>query len=382
MADYPHYANYESLPAAIIAFGHLLREQGVNVGIQETMDAVNAATSGIIADKNNWHYALKAIYCCSEEDGKILDELFDWFWGKERNAIKSHIRMKNQSNLRKQAPASVVMLGKGRNEENQKEEDSKHVSGANEVERLRKTDFSKLNEMESSWLEEIAMNLWKQMSIRLKRKMKQATGKGRLDLRQTIRRSIAYGGEPIDLRFKRKKPRKQRLVVLLDVSGSMDKYSFFLLRFLCALRAHFEKMEAFIFSTHLIRITDFLNDKNLESTLGMLSRKADIWSSGTKIGACLQHFNEQYAKRILNGHSTVIVLSDGLDTGKPELLATELQKINLRTRKMIWLNPLKGMSGYQPVQQGMKAALPEVDVFRSAHNLNSILELENFLLHV
>jgi uncharacterized protein with von Willebrand factor type A (vWA) domain len=114
----------------------------------------------------------------------------------------------------------------------------------------------------------------------------------------------------------------------------------------------------------------------------MLSRKADIWSSGTKIGACLQHFNEQYAKRILNGHSTVIVLSDGLDTGKPELLATELQKINLRTRKMIWLNPLKGMSGYQPVQQGMKAALPEVDVFRSAHNLNSILELENFLLHV
>jgi uncharacterized protein with von Willebrand factor type A (vWA) domain len=381
MPEYAHYSNYKNLSEALIAFGQLARENGLNVGIQESMDGLKAAENGALMESEVFRYALKAIFCCSEEDGKVFDELFEWFWGKERNAIKSHITYKNKSNLQKKSPASVVMLGKGRREEGP-EEDSKNVSGANEVARLRKTDFSKLSEIDSQWLEEIAMKLWKQMSLRLKRKMKASPNKGKLDLWQIIRGSIANGGDPIDLKFKSRKPRKQRLIILLDVSGSMDKYSFFLLRFLCALRAHFEKIEAFLFSTHLIRITDYLNAKNLDATLATLSLKADNWSSGTKIGECFQKFNDLYAKRILNGHSTVIILSDGLDTGKPDLLASELQKIKLRTRQLIWLNPLKGMVGYEPIQQGMSAALPEVDVFRSAHSLDSILELENFLLHV
>jgi uncharacterized protein with von Willebrand factor type A (vWA) domain len=162
----------------------------------------------------------------------------------------------------------------------------------------------------------------------------------------------------------------------------MDKYSFFLLRFLCALSAHFERIEAFLFSTHLVRISPWLNARNLDATFRELSARADNWSSGTRIGECFRSFNEEYAKRILNGHSTVIILSDGLDTGSPDLLASELKRIKLRTRQLLWLNPLKGMSGYQPVQQGMSAALPQVDVFESAHNLDSILELENFLLNV
>ena len=182
--------------------------------------------------------------------------------------------------------------------------------------------------------------------------------------------------------MKNRKPRKQRLIILLDVSGSMDKYSFFLLRFVVALRSHFEKIEAFIFSTKLVRITDYLHSKNLELTLSLLSQKADNWSSGTKIGECFKIFNAQYAKRVLNGHSTTIVLSDGLDTGGPELLAAELKKVKLRTRQLIWLNPLKGMQGYEPIQKGMSAALPEIDVFRPAHNLDSILELEKFLIGV
>ncbi len=247
---------------------------------------------------------------------------------------------------------------------------------------LRKTDFSKIEEIDSAYLEKIALQLWQQMSLRLKRKVKQSKTKGQLDLRQTIRASIGQGGDPFFLKFKHKKRRKQRLVVLLDVSGSMDKYSFFLLRFLCALGMHFEKIEAFIFSTKLIRITEYLNAKNLSHTLTVLSLKADNWSSGTKIGSCLKTFNEVYAKTILNGHSTTIILSDGLDTGEPEELATELKKIKLRTRQLIWLNPLKGMPGYQPVQRGMSAALPEVDVFRTAHNLDSILELENLLVNI
>ncbi len=381
MPEHHHFTNYGSLKEALIAFGQLARDNGLKVGVQETLDALIAAREGVIIDLRAMKFALKALYCCSEEDSDVFDDLFDWFWNKPRNSVKSHITMKNRSNLVKRSAASVVMLGTGK-QKNGQEEESKNTSGANAVERLRKTDFASLSEIDSQWLEEIAMKLWKQMSLRLKRKLRSSPGRGQLDLRRTIRQCIAHGGDPIDLFIKTRKPKRQRLIVLLDVSGSMDKYSFFLLRFLCALSAHFERIEAFLFSTHLVRISPWLNARNLDATFRELSARADNWSSGTRIGECFRSFNEEYAKRILNGHSTVIILSDGLDTGSPDLLASELKRIKLRTRQLLWLNPLKGMSGYQPVQQGMSAALPQVDVFESAHNLDSILELENFLLNV
>lgn len=380
MADHPHFSNYKSISEAVVGFGQLARINGLNVGIPETMEAMQAVRYGVVDHLDTLNYALKAIYCCTEEDTATFEKIFDWFWRHEKAALKSKTTYKNRSNLRKKTAGSLVMLGQGKQEEGK--EASKNVSGANEVERLRKTDFSKLNELDSQLLEEIAMKLWKQMSLRLKRKMKASRTRGQIDLRQTIRGNISHGGELLELKHKNRKARKQRLIVLLDVSGSMDKYSFFLLRFLVALGAHFEKIEAFIFSTNLIHITPFLRSKSLETTLTLLSAKADNWSSGTKIGACFYEFNENYAKQLLNGYSTVIVLSDGLDTGSPEVLAAELRKIKGRTRQLIWLNPLKGMKGYAPVQRGMRVALPELDVFRSAHNLDSILELEKFLHYV
>lgn len=380
MTNYPHYSNYPKLSEAIIDFGNLARGHGLNVGVQETLETITAAEKGIIDHPEVFRYALKAIYCCSEEDTLTFDKIFDWFWGEERLQVQGKTTLKNQSNLKKKVQGSLVMLGKGKQEVGK--EEAKRVSGANAVHRLRKTDFSKIEEIDSQFLEEIALKLWKQMSLRLKRKMKRSKRKGDIDLRQTIRAGIEQGGELLKLKYKFKKKRKQKLIVLLDVSGSMDKYSFFLLRFLCALGVHFEKIEAFIFSTKLIRITEYLDSKNLAATLAVLSVKADNWSSGTKIGDCLKTFNEVYAKRILNGHSTVIILSDGLDTGAPEVLAEAAQKIKRRTRQFIWLNPLKGMKGYQPVQKGMQAALPEVDLFRTAHHLDSILELENLLFEV
>ncbi len=380
MPDYPHYTNYSQRSDAIIDFGNLARSHGLNVGVQETMEALSAAEKGILEDPEIFRFALRAIYCSTEEEIRIFDKIFEWFWSNERLKVQGKTTLKNQSNLKKKTKSSLVMMGKGKQEEER--EEARRVSGANTIHRLRKTDFSKIEEIDSAYLEKIALQLWQQMSLRLKRKVKRSKAKGQLDLRQTIRASIGQGGDPFFLKFKHKKRRKQRLIVLLDVSGSMDKYSFFLLRFLCALSMHFEKIEAFIFSTKLIRITDYLNAKNLGHTLSVLSLKADNWSSGTKIGSCLKTFNEVYAKTVLNGHSTTIILSDGLDTGEPEELAEELKKIKLRTRQLIWLNPLKGMPGYEPVQRGMSAALPEVDIFRTAHNLDSILELENLLVNI
>jgi uncharacterized protein len=377
----PNYQSYETLTQSILGFAEYARANELNVGIREAQEALTIASRGLMSDKEVFRYALKSVFCSSEENVILFDQLFTDYWGLPKASFTHKITMKNQTNLQKQTQRSLVLIGKGDNKDG-KEEEGKNMSGANATEQLRKTDFSKLSEMDSEYLEKLAMNLWKQMSRRLKKRLKNSVTKGRIDIRQTIRNNIGSGGAMLELKFKNKKPAKNRLVILLDVSGSMDKYSFFLLRFILALRSHFQKIEAFLFSTKLIRITEFLKIKNLDHILAQLSSNTDHWSSGTKIGDCLKTFNDDYCKKALQGRSMTIVLSDGLDTGEPELLANELSRIKRRTRKLIWLNPLKGMDGYQPLARGMSAALPQIDVFRSAHSLDSILELENFLADV
>lgn len=382
MSENPHFSSYNSITEAVIGFAQLARQEGWTAGVQETREALLAAALGMLDEQDAFRYALKAIFCTSKEESERFDELFTSFWGRRKGAVKSRTTYRNQSNIQRRSPGSLVWMGQGKSGEEEGREEGKNVSGANKMERLRQTDFSKVKEMDSELLEELALQLWKQMSLRLKRRLKASARRGRIDLRQTIRASIGYGGDPLDLRRRKRIPRRQRLAILLDVSGSMDKYSFFLLRFIWALRAHFEQVEAFLFSTNLVRITDYLDSKDLGRTLESLTARAHNWSSGTRIGECLQQFNEQYARQALSGSSTVIILSDGLDTGEPELLAAELARARQRARRLIWLNPLKGMKGYEPIARGMSAALPEIDVFNSAHNLNSLLELEKYLIHV
>jgi uncharacterized protein len=167
--------------------------------------------------------------------------------------------------------------------------------------------------------------------------------------------------------------------VLLDVSGSMDKYSFFLLRFICALKENFRQLEAFVFSTSLKRISKSLQFNRLDFVMKSISDMADNWSGGTRIGECLHTFNELYSKRMLNGSPLVLILSDGLDTGDVDVMSRELQYIQRRAKKIVWLNPLKGMKGYEPTAKGMAAAMPSIHDLRAAHNLDSLLELENIL---
>jgi len=203
-----------------------------------------------------------------------------------------------------------------------------------------------------------------------------------VNLRRTIRGSIPYGGDPIELSYKGRKRRKPGLVVLLDVSGSMDQYSFFLLKFVYALQKNFKRVESFIFSTQLIRITEALKTSGMAEALKTLSDEAEVWSSGTRIGECFREFNLHYAKRVLSRNSLVIILSDCWDTGEPEVLKTELEQIKRRTKKLIWMNPLLGMEDYQPLTQGISAALLIIDVFISAHNLESLLQLERYIVNV
>jgi uncharacterized protein with von Willebrand factor type A (vWA) domain len=159
----------------------------------------------------------------------------------------------------------------------------------------------------------------------------------------------------------------------------MNFYSLFLLRFAYALQAHFQHVDTFLFSTDVIDITGVLHTRHLTEALKRLSQRAMGWSGGTKIGESLRQFNQHYGRKLLARDTTFIILSDGWDTGEPEILSAQLRTARRRVQRILWLNPLLGLKDYQPITRGMAAALPHVDVFAPAHNLESLMALESYL---
>ena len=168
-------------------------------------------------------------------------------------------------------------------------------------------------------------------------------------------------------------------MIFLDISGSMNLYSLFLVRFAYALQKHFKRVDTFLFSTSVVEVSDLLRARKLSDALNTLSQRAAEWSGGTRIGESLREFNRQSGRKILTPNTFFMILSDGWDTGAPEMLAAELRYTRSRVQKLLWLNPLLGLKEYQPITRGMSAALPHVDVFVPAHNLESLLALERYL---
>jgi len=368
------------LTNTIVSFCRFLRAEGFNIGMRETFDAVQTAQMDFLVEKARFKAALRSLLCTSQDDWHRFDTLFDSFWidpGSQARRDRNVRPIGRSRHARQKSP--LLTIGAGN--ERPVEEEGAGTTGASAMERLRKTDFSEVSPYDRDELSELVARLARQMRPRLSRRLRSVQKKVHVDLRRTIRRSIGYGGDPVDLRYRGPKRRKPRLVALLDVSGSMDRYSFFLLQFIHALRPHFERVEAFVFSTRLERVSAALHEHSIAEATLALGDTVGTWSSGTRIGDSLETFNRQYG-RIVTRDTIVLILSDGLDAGEPALLARELDQIRQRARKLIWLNPLSGMKGYEPTARGMAAALPLVDAFVSAHSLDSLLDLETHLSHV
>ncbi|MGD8958136.1 MAG: VWA domain-containing protein, partial [Chromatiaceae bacterium] len=186
------------------------------------------------------------------------------------------------------------------------------------------------------------------------------------------------GGIPMELVYRRRCRRQPRLILIVDVSRSMSLYSQVFLRFARGVVNAFRDASAFAYHTRLVPVTEALRQTDLMRMRSSLALISQGWSGGTRIGECLQQFNDDYA-RLLNSRSVVIIVSDGLDTGEPAALAAELARIQQRCRKLVWLNPLLGREGYEPRTRGMLAALPYIDLFAPAHNLQSLQALEPVL---
>ena len=365
----------------ITEFCRFARESGVSSGVKENLDALRAAGAVGIDDRQQLKFALRAVLCSKKADWEFFDEIFEAFWSdtaaEGRPAMRGrrkHVREKESQ----QENAELAALMESGSVPAEVEE-GKAVMGATVHERLKKADFSEVKHADLAELERISLRLLQQMSLRLSRRIKNIAMQGRLDLRRTIRRSISRGGEPIDLSFRKRKLQQLKLVIALDVSGSMNAYSMFFLRFAYALQKYFKRVDTFLFSTQLTEITATLRTRQLRDALESLAGHAAGWSGGTKIGESLGSLARLHGRRLFSRDTAFMVLSDGWDTGDPALLAEQLGGINRRVRKLIWLNPLLGMADYQPVTRGMSAALPYIDVFAPAHNLESLLELETHL---
>ena len=372
---------YHPLETHLRNFARYLRKEGLVTGVQEVLDVIKATSLVVVPTQQNLRYVTRALFCNSKEDHERFDGLFDNFWKGDSRRFSS--KMAVSSRLKKKVPAtSLIWMGASGSAQEGKVKDSKEVSGANAQERLRRTDFSKLTEVEAEELEQLARRLYRELNKRLSRRLKDSNKSGQVNIRKTIRQNISSGGNMWNLSFKKRKPKKPRLVVFLDVSGSMDKYSFYLMRFMQAIQQNFEQVESFLFSTHLMYVSDLLKRAQFSQELKDLTERAQGWSSGTTMGHCFQEFNQRYAKYVLSRKSIVIILSDGLDTGDNITLQQELSLLKKRASKLIWINPLKGSKDYQPLAKGMQSAMPLIDVFSAGHNLESLLELEEHLENV
>ena len=363
---------------AVIEFCRFARENGLPAGVKESMDALRAAGAVGIANREYFKDALRAVLCSSRADWELFEEVFAAFWessGTEPSLAQS--RSRSSAKSESQTGAEQALIGQSRAGETEGE--GKAVLGASAQERLKKADFSELSDTDAAELERIALRLLEQMSLRLSRRTRKMAELGRVDLRRTIRRSIGHGGDPIDLSFRNRKLQQLKLVIVLDVSGSMNPYSVFLVRFAYALQKHFKRVDTFLFSTQLTEITAALRARQLREAMEALAQQAAGWSGGTKIGESLAELSLRHGRRLFSRDTVFIVLSDGWETGDSAMLAEELSTIQRRVRKVLWLNPLLGMEGYEPITRGMSAALPYVDVFAPAHNLESLLELERHL---
>jgi uncharacterized protein len=368
---------------SIVEFCRFVRANGISAGTKETIDCVQAAGAVADAERDIFRFALRAILCSSEDEWALFEDLFTAFWSESdprpgaRSKNPTRRRLAPSGREREKASPMVAGLGDGSAPEGEGEQ--KVYSEASAVERLKKIDFSQMPQTDLEQLERIAQRLLRRMSYRVARRLRARNCRETVDLRRTIRRSICRGGELIDLRFKGSKKEHAKLVILLDVSDSMNPYSFFLLKFAYVLGKHFKEVKSFIFSTVLVEITDLLRARRMADALRLLSQMTMGWSGGTRIGGSLQDFNRRHAPALLSRNTVFIILSDGWDTGPPEELAAELRKIKNRIVKLIWLNPLLGLEDYQPVTRGISVALPFIDVFAPAHNLQSLLALEEYL---
>ncbi|MCY3599210.1 MAG: VWA domain-containing protein [Gemmatimonadetes bacterium] len=374
-------------PKRIVDLGRRLRGEGVACALSESTAAVAALPHLDTEDVEDVRAGLRAAFCSSPADIEIFERCFPAWWRGARPSSAVEELLSKAASDRGDRSAGGAPSGsdglaaarddfgeQGRDEADSRERPIGAVYSA--AHSLARRSFASIGDEElrevDVWLERLMVRL----STRRSRRLEPGGRRGPIDVRRTLRSLVAHEGELVRLARRRRRHVPPQLVVLCDVSGSMERYSRFLLRFLLGC-GRARDIQTFAFSTRLTHLTPWLAGEEIDPALDRL--RARGWSSGTRIGECLETFVAHHGQRMLGRRTLVIILSDGLDQGEVEPLRRAMGWIQRRARRVIWLNPLLESSRYAPEARGMRTALPYVDYFQSGHSLEALRTLPGLL---
>jgi len=367
-----------SLSQNIIQFCRYLRQKGFTAGIEEETLILQSLQHFDFTDQESFYLLLKAIICRNKSQVDEFEKLFRDYWkqlDKEVNAKQKESTKKKKQPTPRAQLASLNAWLKG----NHKKETEEMATYSNVKQTLSQKDFSAVPDDDIEELMKVISNLSKRLAAKTNRRYEASNKIDQPDLRQTLRKNLRRGGELIDIMHRRPKRNRVKLLMLCDVSQSMELYAVFLLQFMYAFQQVYSKMETFVFSTSLKRITPQLKQKEFREAMDWLSMEHDEWHGGTRIGESLNTFVNDYGARLIDSKTIVIILSDGWDTGNIDLLQKSMHTIHTKAKKVVWLNPLAGYIAYRPEVAGMKAAMPYIDVFAPVYNAESLRRLSKWL---
>lgn len=368
------------LTLRLTGFVSFLRENGFQLGVDDATLLVDMTSRIGILDRQVLRWSAQSLLCRRAADQRRFGELFDaWFLPPNR---RKYVDSRSGGGSGALEPGAARAGGNDKSEgiptstsgqsgATDPEQGSTAQRGASEAETLAQADFRHLHQPHEMRELEALMRGFAFRLRKLTLRRETAGGALRIDMPGTARRSVSHGGEPIELAFRQRRQTPPRLVLLLDVSRSMNLYSFFFLRLARALQAVRLDTPVFIWHTQLSGVTEALRDPDPWRAQERLQLLSAGWAGGTRIGACLEQFEREH-RGIVHSRTAIMVVSDGYDTGDPVRLTAAVRRLRRRARRFVWLNPLAANSDYQPLARSMRAVLPELDLFAPANNLSSI----------
>ena len=357
----------------LLVFGRLLRTLGLEVHMGRMLDVVQALHHVDLGERDEVYHTCRALLVHRREDLAVFDRAFEAFWRARRGIAIDAATIAAEgldAETSETAPPGMQMVGDA--------VDGQSSAGTlrtwSATASLADRDFATFTADEIALARAALERLdWNPGERRTRRWV---AGRGpRLDLRRALAQSVRTGGEVVKLPTRRRRLRPRPIVLLCDVSGSMERYSRMLLHFAHALRRRHRRVEAFLFSTRLTRITLELRARGLDAAVSDVARAVPDWSGGTRIGEALRELHQRWMRRVLHGGPVVILISDGWDRGDPDVLRHQVARLQRSCHRLVWLNPLIGTADYAPLTRGLQAALPFVDDFLPARTLTNLADL-------
>ena len=399
----------ERLLYRLTEFGRLLWEVGIDVGPRKMLDLAETLDYIDITNKEDFYDALKCSLLARHEQEPLFNQMFLYYWymrdrqdkkaenpqgaakrderqirlpPSERKRLAEHL---NSPEQRKDLRTELRETERRRRLDDQidqeDDDDAANPQGMaySAIEMLRKKDFENFTWEEVQEAKRLMAEMRWHLGMRPTRRKAPSRSGSYPDMRRIIRRNLKHGGELIELTWREIKFKPRPLVIICDISGSMSLYSRLLLHFIHTISNGLLNVEAFVFGTRLTRITRQLKRRDVDEAVRDVSKSVQDWSGGTRIGDALHFFNQKWARRVLGRGAVVLIISDGWDRGDAGVLEVEMDRLQHSCHRLIWLNPLLGSPDYRPLTIGMKTALPYIDNFLPAHNLDSLINLGNLL---